>query len=67
MDKLITAKLGTQVKIRGTEKTAILVAILHNLDGMQYQITFWDELVRRVEWVFACEIQMINSENNCNG
>ena len=36
--------------------------ILFNTDGVQYQVSYWDDSIRRVEWVFAHEIQSMKEQ-----
>lgn len=38
---------------------ATVQAILLNCDGIQFQICYWHEGCRRVEWVFGREIQAV--------
>lgn len=40
--------------IRGTVQQ-----VLFNIDGIQYQVAYWDGSVRRVEWVLLHEIESI--------
>lgn len=41
---------------------ATIQAILFNCDGIQFQICYWYEGFRRVEWVFGHEITAIKKD-----
>ncbi len=49
--------LGQEVKIKACSVDAVVEAILFSMDGVQYRIGYWHDSIRRVEWVFASEIQ----------
>ncbi len=49
--------LGQKVRVVGTEIDALVQQINYGMEGCQYQISYWHENVRRVEWVFPSEIE----------
>lgn len=53
--------IGQRVVLAEPGIKAIITQILFNADGVQYQVAYWDDSVRRVEWVFASEIESIKS------
>ena len=54
---LAAFEMHQRVRVRGTEITARVQAILLNDKGTQYQIYFWNDGVRRTEWVFPEELE----------
>lgn len=50
-------EVGQYVTIRGLEHTrGFISGILLDTDGIQYRVVYWADSVRRVEWVYPCEI-----------
>lgn len=61
LDKILLAfAIGQRVAIVDTDsKEAIIQAVLMNAEGFQYQIAYWHDNIRRVEWVFPCELRKL--------
>lgn len=55
--KLGAFEIRQRVHVRDTEITATVQAILLNEIGTQYQISYWHENIRRVEWVLTEELE----------
>jgi Cys-tRNA synthase (O-phospho-L-seryl-tRNA:Cys-tRNA synthase) len=55
--------IGQRVALVECGLRGIVQSVLFNADGVQYQVSYWDERVRRVEWVFASEIESLQKEN----
>jgi hypothetical protein len=53
--------IGQRVTLSEPGIKAIVTQILFNADGVQYQVAYWDDSVRRTEWVFASEIESIKA------
>ncbi len=51
--------LAQRVLLRDPNIEGVIQAILFNTDGIQYQVAYWDDSIRRVEWCFEWEIQSI--------
>jgi len=52
--------IGDRVRIVDTDdKRGIVQSIAYSIDGYQFQISYWHDNVRRVEWVFASEIERL--------
>ena len=49
--------LGQSVIVIDPNIKAKIIAVLNNLDGLQYQVAFWDEKIRRTEWITPSEIK----------
>lgn len=52
-------EIGEHVWLKDAGKKALIQQILFSFDGVQYQVAYWDDSVRRIEWVFPCEIKKI--------
>lgn len=48
--------VGQSITIVDPDIRGRVQAILFNTDGIQIQICYWDDNIRRVEWVFPSEI-----------
>lgn len=61
MNTLLSSQItvGSTVEVIGTTLTARVTAIILEETGMQYRITFWNENVRRTEWVNLEEIRVL--------
>jgi hypothetical protein len=55
--------IGQQVTITEPNLKARITAVLNNSDGIQYQVVYWDETVRREVWVHAVEIKSTQKQN----
>lgn len=52
--------IGQRVKVvQSDDLFAFVQQICHNVDGIQYQISYWHENIRRCEWVFPSEIEAV--------
>lgn len=49
-------EIGQKVWLCKPSLEALVQSILFNDAGVQFQVSYWDHNVRRVEWVFASEI-----------
>ena len=49
-------ELGQCVWIPGAQLDGVIQQILFNSDGVQYQVSYWYEHRRLVEWCFTHEI-----------
>lgn len=47
----------TPVEIIGPGTPAEVDAVMYSRNGVEYRITFWDDKMRRTEWVNAREIR----------
>jgi hypothetical protein len=54
--------LNQRVFVIDAEIYATVQAILLNCDGIQFQICYWHEGSRRVEWVFSREIKAVKKD-----
>lgn len=54
--------IGQRVKLVECGLRAVVQQVLFNMDGIQYQVAYWDERIRRVEWVFVSEIESLQKE-----
>ena len=57
MNKIL--QIGDNVTIKANGVKAFIHQILMGFDGIQYQISYWDDNIRRSEWVFYFEIEKI--------
>jgi hypothetical protein len=55
--------IGQRVELVECGARAIVQQVLFNTDGIQYQVAYWDDRIRRVEWVFASEISSIKTSS----
>lgn len=53
--------VGQRVELVECGLRAIVQQVLFSVDGVQFQVSYWDDNVRRVEWVFASEIASVKS------
>lgn len=53
--------IGQRVILVVPDIRGIIQQILFSADGIQYQVSYWDDAVRRTEWVFASEISSVKS------
>jgi hypothetical protein len=55
--------IGQRVELAECGLRAIVQQVLFSVDGIQYQVAYWDDNIRRVEWVFASEISSIKTSS----
>lgn len=55
--------IGQTVMIRSCKIKATVQQVLFNVEGVQYQISFWDDSNRKVEWVFKHEIMPVEQQS----
>jgi hypothetical protein len=52
--------IGDRVRIVDLEdKHANVQSITYSIEGYQFQISYWHDNIRRVEWVFPSEIESL--------
>lgn len=54
--------LGQTVNVTEAGIRAKIDAVMDSIDGVQYRICFWSDGVRRIEWVYASEIESLHKE-----
>lgn len=54
--------IGQRVELVECGMRAIVQQVLFSADGIQYQVAYWLDSIRRVEWVFASEIQSLQAQ-----
>ena len=57
--KLAAFEIRQRVRVRDTDVTAMIQAILLNEGGTQYQIAYWHENIRRIEWAVPEELERV--------
>ncbi|MBN3848635.1 hypothetical protein G3N58_17660 [Paraburkholderia sp. Ac-20342] len=55
--------LGKTVNIVDAGIRARIDVVMDSLDGIQYRICFWSDGCRRIEWVYANEIESLQKES----
>jgi hypothetical protein len=55
--------IGQRVELSECGLRAIVQQVLFSVDGIQYQVAYWDDNIRRVDWVFASEISSIKTSS----
>lgn len=53
--------IGQRVTLVEPALQGRIVGITQDSDGILYRVVYWDDAVRRVEWVFAFEIRSIST------
>jgi hypothetical protein len=58
MKKTIEFEHGIKdrVKINEIDRVGVVTGLLHNNQGNQYQVVFWDNAKRESLWLYAWEI-----------
>lgn len=49
--------IGDAVTIKALKLDATVIGLMRDSDGTSYRIVYWADGERRVEWVFAWEIE----------
>ena len=63
LDKLAAYELGQRVLLVQPNIPGIVQAIIFNMDGVQFQVSYWDDSIRRIEWCFANEMAPIQKQS----
>lgn len=59
-----TYSIGQRVRLVDIDHPATIQSILFSMDGIEYQVVYWDDNIRRVEWVRPSELCAIKPEVN---
>lgn len=51
--------LQAQVRVKAIKAQGFITGLLRDADGCQYRVAYWDSSQRRVEWMFAPEIEFV--------
>lgn len=59
--------VGQKVRLVDADINGRIQSILQNADGIQFQVSYWDDRIRRVEWVFLYEIESLQPKTLIQG
>lgn len=55
--KSLSICVGSKVTIHHEDMRGVVRGVLMNIEGMQYNVSYWRDGARRIEWVYADEIR----------
>lgn len=56
--QVFSFNLGDKVEVTEIKRPGIVVSLLVNESGVQYQVVYWNDCARRTEWVYDHEIRL---------